>query len=171
MIDFWIFPLSTIWGAYQFSGFQDLWLLFEFYSSRWFTRQIIEYTVYPLHLINNSAHHLIQNFIRNLCSFCCHKVNRLYSAKCNSIIISSLITHNTNRTHIGQCCEVLVDVLIQSGFCDLFSVNRICILNDTNLIFGNFTDDTDTKPVLGKADGIPVSPEFQAPVRLYEPHL
>ena len=22
MIDFWIFPLSTIWGAYHFKGFQ-----------------------------------------------------------------------------------------------------------------------------------------------------
>ena len=23
MIDFWIFPLSTIWGAYHFQGFGD----------------------------------------------------------------------------------------------------------------------------------------------------
>ena len=24
MIDFWIFPLSTIWGAYQIQGFEKL---------------------------------------------------------------------------------------------------------------------------------------------------
>ena len=126
-------------------GFAAHRILLKLYRSRWFTRQIIEYTIYTLHLINNPAHYLIQNLIRNLCSFCRHKVNRLYGTKCNSIIISSLITHNTNRTHIGQCCKVLVDILIQPSFCNLFSVNCICILNDTNLLFGNFTDDTDTK--------------------------
>lgn len=27
MIDFWIFPLSTIWGAYQIIGFEALFVL------------------------------------------------------------------------------------------------------------------------------------------------
>ena len=29
MIDFWIFPLSTIWGAYHFKGLRDF---YDFYN-------------------------------------------------------------------------------------------------------------------------------------------
>lgn len=34
MIDFWIFPLSTIWGAYQIQGFAGF-FLYYFSSTTW----------------------------------------------------------------------------------------------------------------------------------------
>lgn len=120
-------------------------LLLKLNRSRWLTRQIIEYSVYSTHFIDNSAHHLIQNFIRDLCRLCSHEINCIHCSQCNGIIISSLITHNTNTSHVRQCCEVLTDRAVKSCIGNLLTVDSICILNDTNLIGCYFTNDADSK--------------------------
>ena len=122
-----------------------MWCLFKLNRSRWLTRQIIEYSIHPTNFIYNSAHHFIQNFIRNLRRLCSHEINRINGSKSYSIIISSLITHNTNASHIRKCCKILTNCLIKSGIFNLFTINSICILNDTNFLSCYFADDTYSK--------------------------
>ncbi len=81
------------------------------------------------------------------------KVNRLHCSKCNSIIVcSEIVTHNTYASHIGEGCEVLVGIqfscrsfLYCCGLVNLFTVDEICILYDTNFLSGYFADNTDSK--------------------------
>ena len=144
-----------------------MWCLFKLNRSRRFRSQIVKYSVNSLNLINNSAHHLIQYIIRNFSSLSCHEIYSCYCSQSNSIIVCSLIPHNSDTSHVCQCCEILVNILVKSCVCNLFSVDGICILNDLNFFFCYFTDDTDSKSRSGMADGIPVSPEFQAPILPY----
>ena len=119
--------------------------LFKLNRTRWLTRQIIEYTVDPFNLVDDPTHNLLQHIPRNIRSFRSHKVDRTYRTQCHSVIVGSLVTHNTYGTHIGQCGKVLVDLCINTGFCDLLAVDGVGILHDLYLFFGNLTDDSDTK--------------------------
>lgn len=119
--------------------------LFKLYRSRWFTRQIIKYSINPLYLINNPVHNLIQNFIWNFCRLCSHKVNCFYSSECYCIIICSKITHYSNASHVRKCRKILIDITVKTSLCNLFSVNCIRILNNFYLLICHFTDNTDSK--------------------------
>ena len=57
----------------------------------------------------------------------------------------SLIAHNSDTSHIGEPGEILSDTPVQSCVGDLFSVDRICILHDLDLLRGHLADDTDSK--------------------------
>ena len=90
------------------TGFRHFNPLFKLNRSRWFTRQIIEYSIHPTHLIDNSAHNRLKYCKRNLGRLGCHEINRIDCTQCNCVVVSSLITHNTNGTHVGKGCKVLV---------------------------------------------------------------
>ena len=62
-----------LWAFSQFSP------LLELNRSRRFRSQIIKYSINSLNFINNSAHHFIQHFIRNLCCLGCHEINCFYT--------------------------------------------------------------------------------------------
>ena len=139
----------------MFSGFQDLWLLFKLNRSRWLTRQIIEYTVYPAYLVDDSAHYCLQYCKWNLCTFGGHEIDGIYGAQCNCVVVGSLVAHNTNGTHVGQGCEILVRhpgwsfavFFLVSSYClvHFFPVDGIGILYDADFLSIDFTDDSDTK--------------------------
>ena len=165
-----------LWAFSQFSP------LLKLNRSRWLTGQIIEYAVNALNFINNTVHNLIQYCIRNLCGLCCHEVDSLHCTKCYCIIISSEIAHNAYTSHIGKCCEVLVRhpgwffsmffLIVGCCFVDFFTINEICILYNANFLFGNFSDNTDSKSRSREwLTEYQSSPEFQAPDLLYGLHL
>ena len=87
------------------SAFVGSCVLFKLNRSRWFTRQIIEYSIHPTHLIDNSAHNRLKYCKRNLGRLGCHEINRIDCTQCNCVVVSSLITHNTNGTHVGEGCK------------------------------------------------------------------
>ena len=82
-------------------------LSLKLYRSGWFTGQIIEYSINPFHLIDDSIHHLLKYFKRNLRAFCSHKVCCIDCSQGYCIVIGSEIAHDTYGAHIGQCCKVL----------------------------------------------------------------
>ena len=120
-------------------------VLFKLNRSRRFTRQIIHYTVYALHLIYNSCHNLLQYLEWNLGAIRGHEIAGVDCTECNRVVIGTLVAHNADTSHIGQCCEILSKVLGKSCLGDLLAVDVICILHDTYLVGSYFTDDTDTK--------------------------
>lgn len=129
--------------------------LFKLNRSRWFTSQIIEYSVDPTHLIYNSAHDCLENLKWNLCALCCHEINCVDCTKCNRIIVSSFVTHNTNGTHVSEGCEILIwhpcwslavsFLVLSYGLVNLRTVDEVSILNDTNLISCYLSDNSDSK--------------------------
>lgn len=114
--------------------------------SRRLTRQIIEYPVDSLNLIYDSRHYSLQHLKRNICTFCGHEINGLHSTKRNGIIVRSLIAHNADAAHVCEGGKILVDVAVETGFCNFFTVNRVCVLHDADFFSGYLADDTDSKP-------------------------
>ena len=117
------------------TGFPKHFCLLKLNRSRRFTRQIIHYTVYALHLIYNSCHNLLQYLKWNLGAIRGHEIAGIDCPERDCVIVGTLITHNTDTAHVGQCCEILSKVLGKSCLGNLFAVDVICILFDTYLLF------------------------------------
>ena len=67
MIDFWIFPLSTIWGAYQIQGFLRILILFKLGKSKDILKYICLIFISFLPLF-----YLCCIYYFGLLIFCCH---------------------------------------------------------------------------------------------------
>ena len=119
--------------------------LLKLNRSRRLTSQIIEYPVDSLNLIYDSRHYGLQHLKRNICAFCGHEINSLHGTKRNGIIVRSLIAHNADTAHVCEGGKILVDVAVETSFCNFFTVNRICILHDADFFSGYLADDTNSK--------------------------
>ena len=119
--------------------------LFKLNRSWWFAGQIIEYAVYPFYFVDDSAHHFLQSFKRNLRCLGGHEVDGVYGAEGHGVVVGSFVSHNANGTHVGEGGEILADGAVKTDFGDFFAVDGIGILNDTDFFGGYFADDTDTQ--------------------------
>ena len=124
--------------------------LFKLNRRWWLSSAVIHDSVHALHFIHDPAGHLGKYLPGDLCSFCCHEIGSIYGSQCHCIIIGAFITHNTNTSHIGKGCEVLAKTLVHTGFGNLLTVDCICVLNDTNLLGSNLSNDTDSKTGAGE---------------------
>ena len=135
-----------------------MWLkcpLFKLYSPRWFTCQIVEYSIDSSYLVDNSAHNSLKHLKRYLCRLSGHKVDGVDCAECNGIIISTLIAHYTDRTHVGESGKILVrhpgrDRAVFASVClnclvNLLAVDCIGVLNDADLLSVGLTDNSYAK--------------------------
>ena len=91
------------------TGFRHFCPLFKLNRSRWFARQVVEYSVYAPDLIYDSAHYRLEDVERNVGCLGGHEVNGVDGAECNGIIVGTLIAHDSDGTQIGKGREVLAD--------------------------------------------------------------
>ena len=137
------------------TGFRHFSPLLKLYRPRWLAGQIIEYSIDPLHLVDDPAHHLLQNLKWDLRRLSGHEIDRVHGTQCHGIIVGTLIAHNAHRAHVCECSEILVRhpcrcfaVLLLVLFRSLvhfLAVNRIGILNDLDFLAGYLADDTNAK--------------------------
>ena len=137
------------------TGFRHFSPLFKLNRSWWLTREIIEYAVHSLDLIDDSAHHGLEYLEWNLSCIGGHEIDGAHCTHGNGIIIGTLITHDSYASHIGQSGKILVRhpgwflavcfLVLFCCFFDFASVDPVGILYDADLLGSNFTDDSDSK--------------------------
>lgn len=69
------------------TGFRHFNPLFKLNRSRWFAGQIVEYSVYAPHLVDDTAHYGLEDVKRNFGGFCCHEVNGVDGTKGYGVVV------------------------------------------------------------------------------------
>ena len=72
-----------------------------------------------------------------------HKVLGGDSSEGDDLVISSSVSSDTDRLDRQQGDESLGDLVVETGGSDLLDVNVIGVLEDLDLVSGDFTEDSD----------------------------
>ena len=93
-----------VWNPHKYWGYFRK-ILFKFYRSRRFAGQIVEYSVYAFHFVDDPAHDFLQHFKWNLCAFGCHEIDGLYSAERYGVVVGTLVAHDTDERMLVRAAK------------------------------------------------------------------
>ena len=91
------------------SAFPGSCTLLKLNRSRWFTGQIVEYSVHASYLVDDTAHYGLEDVERNFGGFCCHEVNGVDGTKGYGVVVGPFVTHDAYGTHICEGGKILAD--------------------------------------------------------------
>src|SRR5689334_14283250 len=111
--------------------------LFPFNGSGWFGADIIHYTIYTLHFINNIVAYFGKKFERKMAPVRGHAIGAAHGAKGHHTFISALIAHYAHTLDGQENCARLPYFAIKIVVLQTIDKNGIYFLDDAYFFFGD----------------------------------